>query len=246
MKTKVTKLQYVAAAALALMGLTSRSSGASADAVMTWNEIMQATVAAGNPNAQARSGAIVQLAVFEAVNAIVGDYNPYLGTISAPPGASPDAAAVAAAHGTLVALHPATSPALDALRAESLAAIPDGPAKEAGIEIGKAAGAAMLLLRANDGAVVAGSVPYTPGTRPGDWQPTPPAFAPAFHPGWGQVTPFGLEANSQFRLPPPPAINGGRYARDYNEVKLVGRIDSQFRPQDRTDVARFYAVTSPV
>ena len=102
----------------------------------------------------------------------------------------------------------------------------------------------MLLLRANDGwdAVV----PYTPGTDPGDWQPTPPAFAPALLPGWGQVTPFGLEEGSQFRLPPPPALHTGKYANDYNEVKLVGRIDSPFRPQDRTDVARFYAATTPV
>ncbi len=102
----------------------------------------------------------------------------------------------------------------------------------------------MLLLRANDGwdAVV----PYTPGTDPGDWQPTPPAFAPAFLPGWGQVTPFGLEEGSQFRLPPPPALHTGKYANDYNEVKLVGRIDSPFRPQDRTDVARFYAAATPV
>ena len=207
---------------------------------------MQATVTAPptNPFFQARAGAIVQLAVFEAVNAIVGDYEPYLGTIAAPPWASPDAAAIAAAHRTLVTLRPDRAAALDALRATSLAAIPDGPAKDAGIAVGEDAADAMLLLRANDGwdAVV----PYTPGTDPGDWQPTPPAFAPAFLPGWGQVTPFGLEAGSQFRAPPPPALRTGRYAKDYNEVKLLGRIDSPFRPQDRTDVARFYAASSTV
>ena len=207
---------------------------------------MQATVAAPptNPFFQARWGAIVQLAVFEAVNAIVGDYEPYLGTITAPPGASPDAAAIAAAYRTLVTLRPGSAAALDAARAQSLAAIPDGPAKDAGIAVGEAAAAAMLLLRANDGwdAVV----PYTPGTDPGDWQPTPPAFAPALLPGWGQVTPFGLEEGSQFRAPPPPALHTGKYANDYNEVKLVGRIDSPFRPQDRTDVARFYAAATPV
>ena len=189
-------------------------------------------------------GAIVQLAVFEAVNSVTGDYEPYLGTIAAPPWASPDAAAIAAAHRTLVTLRPGSAPALDAARAQSLAAIPDGPAKNAGIAAGEAAAAAMLLLRANDGwnAVV----PYTPGTDPGDWQPTPPLFAPALLPGWGRVTPFGLEEGSQFRLPPPPALHTGKYANDYNEVKLLGRIDSPFRPQDRTDVARFYAATTPI
>lgn len=219
---------------------------ARADVVTDWNAIMQATVTAPptSPFFQARWGAIVQLAVFEAVNTIEGDYEPYLGDIAAPAWASPDAAAIAAAHRTLVTLRPGSAVALDALRAASLAAIPDGPAKDAGIAAGEDAAAAMLLLRADDGwnAVV----PYTPGTEPGDWQPTPPAFAPAVLPGWGQVTPFGLEEGSQFRLPPPPALRTGKYASAYNEVKLVGRIDSPFRPQDRTDVARFYAATTPV
>jgi hypothetical protein len=221
---------------------------AHADVVTDWNEIMQATVALPptNPNVQTRWGAIVQLAVFEAVNAIVGDYEPYLGTVTAPPWASPEAAAIAAAHRTLVSLRPASTKTLDALRAESLAAIPDGPEKEAGIAAGEDAAADILMLRANDGSTEAATVPYTPGTDPGDWRPTPPAFAPAFLPGWGQVTPFGLEEGSQFRLPPPPNLRSRKYADDYNEVKLFGRFDSPFRPQDRTDVARFYAVTPPV
>ena len=101
-------------------------------------------MAPANPFFQARSAAIVQLAVFEAVNAIVGDYEPYLGTIAAPPGASPDAAAVAAAHRALVTLHPASAAALDAFRAQSLSAIPDGPAKDDGIAVGVAAADAML------------------------------------------------------------------------------------------------------
>jgi hypothetical protein len=221
---------------------------AHADAVTDWNAIMQATVTAPptNPFFQARWGAIVQLAVFEAVNAVTGDYEPYLGTITAPAWASPDAAAIAAAHRTLVTLRPGSAPALDAARVQSLAAIPDGPAKNAGVAAGESAAAAMLVLRADDGSAEAATVPYTPGTNPGDWQPTPPLFAPAFLPGWGLVTPFGLEEGSQFRLPPPPALHTGKYANGYNEVKLLGRVDSLFRPQDRTDVARFYAVTTPV
>jgi hypothetical protein len=231
---------------MALALLPALASTARADAVTDWNAIMQATVAVApsNANLQARWGAIVQLAVFEAVNAIEGDYEPYLGVIDAPEWASPDAAAIAAAHLTLATLRPDRAPALDAFRAASLAAIPDGPEKEAGIIVGEDAALAMLMLRANDGwnAVV----PYTPGTDPGDWQPTPPASAPASQPGWGQVTPFGLDEGSQFRLPPPPALHTGLYANDYNEVMLVGRVNSSARPQDRTDVARFFAMTSPV
>ncbi len=237
-----------AAIALALALAPAFSSAAHADTVTDWNAHMQATVvvAPSNPNLQTRWGAIVQLAVFEAVNAIEGDYEPYLGTIDAPPWASADAAAIAAAHRTLVTLRPDSAPTLDPLRVTALAAIPDGPEKEAGIDAGEAAAAAMLLLRADDGSDEAATKPYTPGTAPGDWQKTPPAFAPALLPGWGEVTPFGLESGSQYRLSAPPALHTGKYANDYNEVKLLGRFDSPFRPSDRTDVARFYAVASPV
>src|SRR5688572_8528898 len=169
---KYTLISSISAAALAVFSLPLPH--AEADAVTEWNAIMQATVT-GNPLAQARSAAIVQLSVFEAVNAITGDYEPYLGTIIAPDGASSDAAAVAAAHRALVTLQPGSVAALDAARATSLAAIPDGVGRDAGIAVGEAAAAAMLLLRANDGAAGAGAVLYTPGTRPGDWQPTPPA-----------------------------------------------------------------------
>ena len=212
---------------------------ARADEVTDWNEIMEMTVAPSNPFFQTRSAAIVQLAVFEAVNAIVGDYEPYLGTIDAPPWASPEAAVIAAAHGTLVTLYPGSTADLDVLRADSLSAIPDCPAKEVGIAVGEAAAVAMLALRADDGS--AAVIPYTPGTRPGNWRPTPPASLPALLPGWGQVTPFGLEDGAQFRASPPPALRSARYARDYNEVKSVGAVNSPVRPQDRTDVARFHA-----
>jgi len=240
------KIQSLFAATLTIVGLAAAPI-VKADEVTEWNSIMQTTVAAGNANVQARSGAIMQLAVFEAVNSIVGDYEPYLG-LTAPEGASPQAAAVAAAHTVLLTLYPASNAVLNASLAASLLQIPDGPARDAGIAVGEEAAAAMLLLRINDGAATAGSVPYTPGTNPGDWQPAPPTFTPASQPGWGQVIPFGLQAGSQFRLPPPPALHSGKYARDYNEVKLVGNTNAgpNIRPQDRTDVARFFSVSSPV
>ena len=148
-----------------------------ADAVTDWNAIMQTTVASSNAFFQGRNAAIVQVAVFEAINSITGKYNPYVANIPAPPGASPETAAVAAAHRTLVTLYPGSAVALDLAEAVSLAAIPDGQAKTDGIAVGEAAASAILALRANDGSGLV--VPYTPGGDPGDWQPTPPAFAPA-------------------------------------------------------------------
>ena len=85
---------------------------AHADAVTDWNAIMQTTVASSNAFFQGRNAAIVEIAVFEAVNTIAGDYEPYVGTLTAPHGASPDAAAIVAAHDTLVALYPAMLRAL--------------------------------------------------------------------------------------------------------------------------------------
>jgi hypothetical protein len=211
-----------------------------ADAVTDWNAVMQTTVGASNAFVQARSNAIVQLAVFEAVNAITGKYRPYIGTTSAPSGASPEAAAIAAAHRTLVSLYPGSVVALDAAEAVSLSAILDGQAKTDGVAVGESAASAILALRSNDGSGLI--VPYTPGIGPGVWQPTPPAFAPALLPGWGQVTTFGILSGAQFRSAPPPFLGSADYARYYNEVKLVGDVHSSVRSQDRTDVAHFYII----
>jgi hypothetical protein len=220
--------------------LLFNAGAAYADVITDWNAVMDETVASSDPFLQVRTAAITQVAVFEAVNAIIRDYTPYHKHIAAPPGASPEAAAIAAAHRALVALHPSSASKLDALRAKSLGAIPDGRAKNDGIVVGETAAKAILALRANDGSNV--EVPYTPGTRPGEWRPTPPDFAPAFRPGGGRMTPFGIKSGAQFRLEPPPALHTNKYARDYNEVKRLGEANSAERPQDRTDVAIFFSV----
>ena len=215
-----------------------------ADVVTDWNAVMRATVSAESPQAQARFAAITHLAVFEAVNAITKDYKPYLGTVTAVQGATPEAAAVAAAHRVLRNYFPASSVSLDAARVSSLSAIPDSPSKTAGLAAGEAAAAAMIARRANDGSGT--PMPYTPSNAVGFWQPTPPAFAAGAFFHWGKVTPFGIFRADQFRSKPPPALTSGEYRRDYNEVKEVGGIFSADRPQDRADLARFAAMTGPV
>jgi hypothetical protein len=210
--------------------LSMSAAMARADVVLDWNVIMLNTIGGQNPFAQARFAAITQTAVFEAVNAITGQYDPYLGTIAAPPGASAEAAAVAAAHGVLKHYFPASS--VDAARVNSLAAIPNGRAKDDGIVVGEAAAAAMIADRANDG-----SAPpqfYTPlSANPREWQPTPPLCTAAggilLH--WRNVTPFSIQGSGQFRSAPPPAITSGKYTKDYNEVKEVGALSSVTRPR---------------
>jgi hypothetical protein len=219
------------------------SSIASADAVTEWNAITEATILAATPDPamRARTAAIAQVAVFEAVNSIVGEHEPYRRKLDAPSDASPDAAAIAAAHRVLAKLHVDKTSQLDAFRDESLAAIPDGGAKSAGIALGVAAADAILALRVQDGFDA--PVSYTPGTEPGEYRPTPPEHIPAFRPGLGQVGTFSIRNGRQFRSAPPPPLGSKRYARDYEEVKRAGEARSDDRPEDRTQVARFYEAT---
>ena len=224
---------------------------AQADVVLDWNAIAVDTFNANgqNPFAQARYGAIVQVAVFEAVNAITGEYHPYLGTIKAAPGASADAAAAQAAYDVLINYFPNSASTLQAALSSSLAPIPDGQAKTDGIATGHTAAAAMIALRANDGS----SPPqfYTPGPLvPGAWQATPScpvingvAVGAFYH--WQNLTPFGIPDAHAYLLDPPPALSSNRYAKTYNEVKTVGSLTSTERSLDRENVVLFYEVSSP-
>jgi len=218
---------------------------ASADVVLDWNAIALSVAGTQSPFNQARILATVQLAVFEAVNAVTHKYEPYLGTVAAPAGASAEAAAVAAAHGVLKSFFPASAATLDAARTASLASIPDGSAKAGGIATGEAAATAMIMARLNDGSSPPEfSVPAS--SDPGVWQLTPscPA-AGGINLQWRNVKPFGIEDATDFWADPPPALTSQRYTKDYDEVRRVGRIDSTERPQDRSDVATFYAGSSP-
>lgn len=213
--------------------------------VLQWNEIAVATVGAQAPFPSTRFMATVQVAVFEAVNAITGEYEPYLGTINAPPGASPEAAAIAASHGVLKAFFPAQGATLDQKRADSLAGIPDGQAKNDGVLVGEAAAAAMIANRTNDGSAPP-QFHMPTNSDLYEWQTTAgcPVGGGAFK-HWPNVKPFGIESSSQFRADPPPKLTSGTYAHDYNEVQAVGEMNSALRPQDRADVAQLYAAQPP-
>ena len=240
-------------AALLLACLMCVPALASADVVLTWNAIAARTVLVGHsPFSQARLMSIVQLAVFEAVNAITGEYEPYLhgdDAISAPDGASAEAAAIAAAHGVLKAYFPSNT-SIDTDLANALAAIPDSDAKEDGIDVGEAAAAALVALRADDGSSPATS--YLPtSSANGVWQTTPscPAASNPLAGGqfyqWQDVTPFGISDPADFLLPAPPSLTSNKYTKDYLEVKTVGDADSTARSPERSENATLYAGTSP-
>jgi hypothetical protein len=209
--------------------------------VLEWNAIAVDTIGTTPPVPAARFLAVTQLAVFEAVNVITAEYEPYLGTLTAPAGASPEAAAIVAAHAVLEEFFPTAAVRLDQQLTESLETIADDQAKADGITVGEEAAALILAERADDGSTPP-QFYLPPDQDPGDWQPTPSCSAAggAFR-HWQDVAPFGIESASQFRAAPPFPITSRRYARDFEEVKTLGATTSAARPQDRADVAVLYA-----
>jgi hypothetical protein len=242
---------------------------AAANEVLTWNEIAVKVALAGgqNPVQITRTLAMVHGAVHDALNAINRRYAAYYFEGPAEAGASPDAAVAAATHTVLGGVTPsfgtpaqkiaALAMAEDAYMA-ALGRVADNTARSLGVALGRAAGAAMLELRKDDGATR--DAPYIPGTAPGKWRPhpnpdppNPPiadatmarGYAPSALPGWGNVTPFTLLSASQFWLPGPPPLTSEAYARDYNEIKRLGGQASKDRTPEQTEIARFWFEGAP-
>jgi Ca2+-binding RTX toxin-like protein len=217
----------------------------SASVVLEWNQLTLDSIRLTGTNSLlgGRAVAITQAAVYDAVNAIDGTYTPYAFNGQAAPGASLEAAAATAAYHTLIELFPTRRADFDAALASSLADVPDGPSENQGVAVGRAAAASILALRRHDGFDAV--VPYTPGTDPGDWQPTPPAFSPALGPQWPDLTPFTMTGGDQFRPDGPPALTSQEYTAAFNEVKELGAVDSTTRTADGTEIARFWVGASP-
>jgi len=227
--------------------LAALSTSARADVVTDWNVIAVNTVAAAGAAARVpnRILTMTHVAMHDALNAIDRHYKPYAFDAVAPYGASPEAAVAAAAYGVLIVEIPNRKTALDAALASTLAAIPDGKAKSDGIAIGQAAANAILAQRANDGSNIV--TPYTPGTAPGVWRPTPPGFLPAANVSLGKLTPFTITGATQFAPPAPAYFNltSAEYAADYNEVKSIGAVNSTTRTAEQSEIARYWYETSP-
>jgi len=153
--------------------------------------------------------------------------------------ASPVAAAAQAAHDTLVALYPAETGTLDRQLAADLAAVPDGSARTHGVQIGALTATSVLADRADDGSAATPPL-LAPGTDPGQYRPTPPAFAPAVFTHWPAVRPFVLDRADAFRPAAYPPLTGDAYADALNEVRFRGQDVSTSRTVDQTIQARFW------
>jgi hypothetical protein len=189
------------------------------------------------PGRASRAMAIVHIALFEAVNAVLGGHESFVGLPFEGRRSSIDAAMAQAAHDTLVVLFPSQTAAIGDLLAEDLRGIRDGRAKTAGIDLGRRAAFAILSLRNDDGSqhpeprLGAG---FFMSGAPGMWRQDPISQIPlALGSHWGEVKPFVLSAPDQFRTPPPPAMESAEYAAAFDEVKRLGG-DGVTTPTERT------------
>jgi hypothetical protein len=236
MHAKTLLVAAVAAAALAVPGV------ASANDVVAWNKTMVDALLVSHtaPQPGTRVGAIVQTAVFDAVNGITGRYSQYrpdaIGA-TAPEGASVRAAAVGAAYTTLVALFPLQKSTFDA---ELAATLPDnnGQAVVRGFTWGQTVANAILALRSSDGFTAA-LPPYVVGPLPA-WQPALPLFAGPVQRQFATMTPWAMSSPAQFDPGPPPSLTSLRYTQDFNEVRLLGNLANAGLYPDNRATAQFW------
>jgi hypothetical protein len=215
----------------------------SEDVILQWNRVLTETLAiSGQQPATivgARSYAMMHGAMFDAVNSIDGSYAPYLVEMPGTKHASIDAAAATAAHDVLVALYPGRTSVFATELQASLEGVPANRVLQ-GVRVGRRAAIAMIAERANDGWTIPPH-PYTLSTAPGNWQPTPPAFAAAAFTHYPNVRPFALASAYQFLPPAPPALSSPEYAAALNEVKAIGSAGSVTRTADQTEAALAWA-----
>lgn len=200
------------------------------------------------PTRASRAIAIVHIAIFDAVNAIVGKYRSYTGIPPAPPGTSMKAAIAQAAHDTLVAMFPSQHARCAAQLAADLRRIPDGPGKTQGILLGRRAASAILARRAHDGShhpEPRMGIEYVTSDAPGKWRQDPIGRGPlALGAHWGEVRPFVLTSGNQLRVPPPPPLDSPEYAEAFDEVMALGgdgAITPTVRTLEETEIGIYWA-----
>ena len=231
-------------AAVSALLLASSASQLRADAILDWNatirQVIQANATHANPGWSTRAMAITNGAMYDVLMGFDRTHQPFKHTALAPAGASQQAAVAQAAYQSLMFSYPGQQPILDAAIAAALGAIPDDAAKTAGIAYGNQAAQTYIDWRTGDNADV--TVPYTPGTDPGEWRPDPlHPNQSAWGPAWGTLKPFIVNSSDQFPMDPPPALDSAEYAAAFNQVKELGALNSATRTADQTDIAIFWA-----
>ena len=217
--------------------------------VATWNEIAATTLNATVPTATTPEErrpltygdlTSVALAMYDAICAIDGRYQPYaIVPRTTAEGASIEAAASSAAVGVLRAIYPNRSMYYQPAYEKTIAAIPPGVARDRGVALGLEVAAGIVARRANDGRAAA-LADYVPGAGAGKFRGANPMlrFGSA-------LLPFSLARADQFRPPPPPATDSPQYTASFNETKEMGGKASRKRSEAQLKIALFHT-ESPV
>jgi len=197
------------------------------------------------PGRSIRAMAIVHIAMFDALDAVVGGYTSYTGT-QAPHGPmSVDAAISQAARDTLAAMFPSQTATFNAYLAEDLAAVHNAHQRANGIDLGHRAATAILTMRLNDGSQIPEQrvgIDYFPSDQPGHWRQDPISLIPlALGAHWGECLRFVVSSTSQFRASRPPDMTSAAYTTAYNEVKNLGGATSTQRTEEQTFIGIFWA-----
>jgi len=224
---------------LALGLVLCLSVAARADVVMEWNARADAIAADRKLTSPAhgRVLALMHVAMFEAVNAIERRYQPYRLDLIADRNTSGDTAAAAAGHAVLSAFFPDLKRELDALLAHELQTVPEGPARQRGLILGRKAAADLMQLRAADFKVGEGN--YRPYASPGVYVPTTMTMGYDVR----QYTPWVMANAAQFRPAAPPALTSEVWTRDLNEIREIGGLESTTRSAEQTTIGRFWMLT---
>lgn len=221
--------------------------------VLEWSnasrEIIPSVVGAFVPHS--RQVALTHVAMHDAINSIRHRYATYGEPVATSGEASPEAAAIAAAHYVLVQLHPERQAELDQRFVSSLAALPDSSRKTEGLRVGEAAAARVLALRAGDRSADAPTY-VAPTPEQGVWRQVPPWSDQGLYPNtflaqWSAVQTWSVPSAAEFRCPAPPALTSELFVRDLEEVKLLGAKTSAVRTPDQTEAGLFWApITAPL
>jgi len=251
MRLRIGLTAMVALVAAFALGPASSSSAAGENAVVHWSGVAEAAISAGATPATLRPPAsstvlagMAHAAMYDAVVAIEGGFEPFATTLTAAPGASVDAAVAQAARDVLVARVPAQMAAVQSAYDAYMATIPGGSAKESGKAVGAAAAAGMLASRVGDG--FDDVVPYVQSTAgPGVFEPIAAGVINPVPPPTpvdvklGRVRPFTY-TGAAYRPDAPFALTSRKYADDVAELQAVGRATSTTRTAAQTETVRFF------
>lgn len=234
--------RLVVAVMAAGMALALTPGQADGQVVDRWNEVWIDSIRAtkNQPGPSARQGAMLHASIQDAINSVTRAHRPHIYIAPEPVNASTDAAGAAAAHRVLSHFYPQRQEVFDATLESQLSRVSDSPQRERGVALGREVADAVIAARADDGSDRV--VDYEYGTEPGDYRATAedPPETP-YNPEWPDVTPWTMEKGSQFRSPPPPALDSQRYAESLNQVRELGGRDSTVRTQEQTDIGYFWA-----